>query len=64
MGSKIRTSFLYNCIKSLSDETIVTFAPLLKFDQHKLLLNHQLHNLLSSTDGKLNAKTDFLIYSN
>ena len=29
-----------------------------------LQLNHQLHNLARSTEGKLNAKTDFLIYSN
>ena len=27
IGSNIRTPFLYNCIKSLSDETIVTLAP-------------------------------------
>ena len=29
IGSKIRTPFLCSCIKSLSDETIVTFAPFL-----------------------------------
>ena len=27
IGSNIRTPFLYNCIKSLSDETMVTLAP-------------------------------------
>ena len=30
IGSNIRTFFLNSCIKSLSDETIVTFAPFSK----------------------------------
>ena len=30
IGSKILTFFLNNCIRSLSEETIVTFAPFFK----------------------------------
>ena len=64
MGSNKRIFLDTSCIKSLSEEIIVTFAPDLIISLAYVAIKSSASKLICSTDGTLNASTDFLIYSN